>query len=51
MTYLVTDTRSPYLVEYDAGKAGQFAHYMLRRINTRGERGPWSETISATIGA
>jgi len=51
VTYLATDTRSPYLVEYDSGQAGQIAHYMLRWINTRGERGPWSETVSATIGA
>jgi len=27
------------------------AHYMLRWVNTRGQKGPWSETASATIGA
>jgi hypothetical protein len=28
-----------------------FVHYWLRWINTRGEVGPWSETISVTISA
>ena len=27
------------------------AHYMLRRVSTTGEKGTWSETASATIGA
>ena len=31
--------------------ANKVAHYMLRWVNTRGEKGPWSETVSATIGA
>ncbi len=30
---------------------GQTAHYMLRWVSTGGEKGPWSETASATIGA
>ena len=51
VTYLATDTRSPHVILYDADEAGQIAHYMLRWINTRGERGPWSETVSATVGA
>ena len=51
VTYLAMDTRSPYLAEYDANESGQIAHYILRWINTRSERGPWSETVSATIGA
>lgn len=25
------------------------AHYMLRWVNTKGEQGPWSQTVSATI--
>ena len=31
--------------------ANKVAHYKLRWVNTRGEKGPWSETASATIGA
>ena len=49
--FLATDTRTPYTVVYDGSEAGQIAYYMLRWENTRGEFGPWSETVSATIGA
>jgi len=49
--YLATDTATPYAVEYDGADAGKIAHYMLRWVNTRGERGPWSQTVSATITA
>ena len=48
---LATDTRTPYLAVYDGAEGGQTAHYLLRWENTRGESGPWSETVSATIGA
>lgn len=48
-TYLATDTATPYLVELDPSKAGQTAHYLGRWVNTRGETGPWSETVSATV--
>jgi hypothetical protein len=30
---------------------GQAAHYRLRWVSTTGEKGPWSETVSVTIGA
>jgi hypothetical protein len=49
--YLATDTSTPYTANYDGGDAGKVAHYMLRWVNTRGERGPWSQTSSATITA
>jgi len=29
---------------------GQKAHYMLRWVTTRGDKGPGIETVSATIG-
>ena len=47
--YVATDTRSPYVAEFDAADAGKMAYYMLRWVNTRGERGPWSRTIGGTI--
>ncbi len=50
-TYVATDTRTPYVLDFDGTQAKQNAHYMLRWENTRGETGPWSETASATIGA
>ena len=49
VTYVASDTRSPYIVHYVGADAGKMAHYMLRWINTRNEHGPWSETVSVTI--
>lgn len=51
LTYLATDTRTPYTVVFDGADAGKLASYMLRWVNRRGERGPWSQTVSATITA
>lgn len=51
LTYLATDTRTPYTAVFDGADGGKIAHYMLRWVNTRGERGPWSQTVSATITA
>lgn len=47
--FLGLDTASPYVAEYEGKNAGLKAHYMLRWVTTRGDKGPWSETISATI--
>src|SRR5436190_3945083 len=47
--FVALDTASPYLLVHEAADAGKLAHYLLRWMNTRGEAGPWSETISATI--
>ena len=51
LTFLATDTRTPYVANFDGADANKVAHYMLRWESTRGETGPWSETASATIGA
>ena len=51
LTYLATDTRTPYVAAFAGADANKVAHYMLRWESTRGEPGPWSETGSATIGA
>lgn len=50
-TYLATDTRTPYVAEYDGSDANQVAHYIGRWSSTRSEPGPISETVSVTIGA
>jgi hypothetical protein len=47
--YLALDTRTPYVAEFEAADAGKKAYYMLRWISTRGEPGPWSQTVSGTI--
>lgn len=51
LTYLATDTATPYTAVYDGADGGKIAHYMLRWVNRRAERGPWSQTVSATITA
>lgn len=47
--YVATDTRTPYVLEFDQQDAGKNAYYRLRWVNTRDEPGPWSELIVATI--
>lgn len=47
--FLATDTATPYIAEYDEADANKVAHYMLRWENRKGEAGPWSQTVSATI--
>ena len=49
LRYLATDTSTPYLAEYTGTDAGKLAHYWLRWVNTRGEKGPWSDNVSGTI--
>ena len=51
LTFLATDTRTPYTADYPGTDANKIARFMLRWVNTRGEEEPWSETASATIGA
>ena len=51
LTFLAVDARTPYLANFDGADAGKTAHYMLRWVSTTGEKGPWSETAIATIGA
>ena len=50
LQFLTLDSSTPYVAEFDGKFAGQKAHYMLRWVTTRGDKGPWSETVSATIG-
>jgi hypothetical protein len=49
LRFLALDTATPYVVEYEGADAGTVAHYMTRWVSTRGEKGPWSQTVSATI--
>ena len=51
LRFLALDTRTPYLAQYSGADGGKRAHYMLRWVNGTGEKGPWSETVSVTIGA
>ena len=49
LLFLGTDTASPFLKKYLIADAGKTIHYWLRWENTRGETGPWSSIISATV--
>ena len=51
LSFLSLDTASPYIAEFDGADGGKTAHYMLRWVKSSGEKGPWSETVSATITA
>jgi hypothetical protein len=51
LSFLSLDTASPYTAEYDGAQGGKTAHYMLRWVKSGGDKGPWSETVSATISA
>lgn len=43
------DKSTPYLMEFESADAGKTAWWALRWVNTRGEHGPWSATVSGTI--
>ncbi len=51
LSFITLDTATPYIAEFDGADGGKTAHYMLRWVKTNGEKGPWSETVSATITA
>ena len=51
LSFVGLDTASPYVVEYGGENGGKTAHYMLRWVRSDNEKGPWSETVSATITA
>ncbi len=40
----------PKSANFDCGET-KTGHYMLRGVATAGEKGPWSETARASIGA
>ena len=50
LSFLSADTRTPYLVDYPGEDGGKTSHHVLRWVATTGEKGPWSETASPTIG-
>lgn len=50
-TFLTMTTRPSFRAEFKAGEGGKTAVYMARWVNTRGEKGPWSEITTATVAA
>lgn len=51
LRFVDTSTTSAFVVDYEGTDAGKNAHYMVRWVNSRKEKGPWSQTVSATITA
>jgi hypothetical protein len=51
LTFLAIDPRTPYTTDFDGADAAKTAHYMLRWVSATGDKGRWSETASATVGA
>lgn len=49
LQFVVTDSRTPHDIEFAVADVGKSVYYWLRWENTRGEPGPWSAMISATV--
>ena len=47
--FVATDSRTPYNYNFEGADAGKTAYYLLRWINSKGEAGPWSPLVQATI--
>ncbi|MDR2292639.1 MAG: hypothetical protein LBE11_04100 [Prevotellaceae bacterium] len=43
------DTHTPFTFEFDENQRGLTVYFCLCWENTRGEKGPWSEIISAVV--
>jgi hypothetical protein len=44
-------TRPSFRADFKPGEGGKTAVSMARWINTRGEKGPWSDVTRATVAA
>ena len=49
LPYSAFDTRSPYTLEFSGDKRGHTVWFVLRWESTRGDKGPWSEIVSAIV--
>jgi hypothetical protein len=49
MQFVELATRSPHTLEYPSTDRGKMVWYATRWVNTRGEKGPWSEIVSAIV--
>ncbi len=49
LSFMATDTASPCIHKFAGEDAGKAVYYWLRWENTRGDTGPWSDVIMATI--
>jgi predicted phage tail protein len=49
MMFVEAPTKTPCLVTYAGAQAGMTVWYWMRWVNTRKQKGPWSDPVSATI--
>ena len=49
LSFVTLDTRTPHTVPFDGADANKTVTYSLRWVSTRGETGPWSAAVSATV--
>lgn len=49
LQYLGVSTTNSYTITYEGKQANIVVYYWLRWVNTRGEYGPWSITVSSII--
>ena len=49
LRFVALATATPHIVTFSSADAGKTAYYLCRWISTRGEVGPWSETVEATV--
>ncbi|MEZ6059653.1 MAG: hypothetical protein R3C19_04760 [Planctomycetaceae bacterium] len=49
--FVTLSTRTPERITFPSADGNRTAHYLLRWVNTKGEYGPWSNPVSATIPA
>jgi hypothetical protein len=49
LTFVTLDTRTPHTIPFDGADGGKLVTYWLRWVSTRGEVGPWSAAVSATV--
>lgn len=50
-TLMESPQQPSFVMHHEGENANKSIHYMARWVNSRGEKGPWSETVSATITA
>jgi hypothetical protein len=51
LSFVTLDTRTPHTVPFAGSDANKTVTYWLRWVSTRGETGPWSAAVSATVPA
>ena len=49
LTYVATISKAKFINHFNGADAGKVVYYWARWENTRGETGPWSAVVAATI--